>query len=232
MRIVVLLFASLPDIAGGRRFELEVPDGIVLADLRQSLAERWPAFARVPYVFAVNRSYANDETAISDGDEVACVPAISGGSGAPGDTNVPPERVVLSLTRDRIDARAIEEAVRSDHDGALVTFHGVTRDHHGGRAVRELSYEAYDDMAIEVGRALLEEVVRDLEVGRLHVVHRLGRVSIGEASIVVVVAAAHRGPAFDAARLVMDRIKRELPIFKRETYEDDSHDWVGDLPQL
>ncbi|MCA8971838.1 MAG: molybdenum cofactor biosynthesis protein MoaE [Planctomycetes bacterium] len=227
MRVVVLLFASLPEIAGTRRLELDLENGATLASVRALLIDRWPAVARIPFVFARNRAYAAEETPLSDGDEIACVPAISGGDDA-ADLDVP--RTSFAFTSEGIDPRILEQRVRRDHDGAIVTFHGVTRDHHDGRAVRGLAYEAYEPMAIEKALEILDEVVQHHDVGRIHVVHRLGPVAIGEASIVVVVGSAHRGPSFDAARDVMDRIKREVPIFKKETYEDREHRWVGDLP--
>lgn len=229
MRVVVLLFASLPEIAGTRRLELDFEDGATLASVRSLLVDRWPQVARIPFVFARNRGYASEDTPLSEGDEIACVPAISGGDDSV-DLDVP--RTSFAFTDKSIDPRSLEHRVRRDHDGAIVTFHGVTRDHHDGRAVRGLAYEAYEPMAVEKALGILREAVMRHDVGRIHVVHRLGPVAIGEASIVVVVGAAHRGPSFEAARDVMDRIKRQVPIFKKETYEDRDHRWVGDLPDI
>lgn len=230
MKIDVLLFASLPEIAGERRLEVELEEGATLGDLRAHLVERWPAVRHVPFVFARNRDYARDDVELRSGDEVACVPAISGGEDIP--------RVSFTFQDDMLDPNEIEGLVRTDADGAIVTFHGVTRNHHEGQAVSRLSYEAYEEMAVQKGRAILEELASKHDIGRLHVVHRLGEVPIGEASILVVVASAHRGPSFDAAREAMDRIKHELPIFKKEYLEDAPSDassrtrWVGDLPDL
>ncbi len=139
----------------------------------------------------------------------------------------------FSFTHEAIDARPLEAACRSDQDGALLTFWGVTRDHHEGEAVAGLAYEAYEPMAIKKMQAILEELGAREGVGSIHCVHRLGEVPIGEASVCVVVSAPHRGPAFDTARDLMDRLKQELPIFKKERLAGDKGSrWVGDLPQV
>jgi molybdopterin synthase catalytic subunit len=136
----------------------------------------------------------------------------------------------FEFTRDRIDPRLLEQSVRSDQDGAVVTFLGTTRDHHDGKAVLRLGYEAYEEMATVVVLRILGEVADLHDIGRARAVHRLGEVPVGDASIAVVVAAAHRGPAFEACRAIMDRIKHQAPIFKREVTADGSH-WVGELPR-
>src|SRR5690606_32527995 len=132
-----------------------------------------------------------------------------------------------------LDPRALEAECRSDVDGAVVTFAGVTRDHNDGRAVRGLSYEAYAEMAQQVMDGILRELTAGDGIGRVRVAHRLGDVPIGEASVVVVVAAPHRAPAFDACRRIMDRLKAEVPIFKKEWFADPAGGsrWVGELPK-
>lgn len=231
MKVQVLFFASLPEIAGARELELDFESGATLGDVRAELERRWPAMAHVPFVFAQNQEYATDEAAIADGDELACVPAISGGAPDAEDASAP--RTGFAFSHELLDPRALEERLRSDADGALVTFLGVTRNHHDGKSVRGLAYEAYEEMATKKALAILDEVCAIHEISRVHVVHRLGEVPIGEASIVVVAASAHRGPAFDATREVMDRIKKEVPIFKREFFEgEEPSRWVGDLPEI
>jgi molybdopterin synthase catalytic subunit len=115
-----------------------------------------------------------------------------------------------------------------------VTFVGVTRNHHDGRAVRGLSYEAYAEMAEPVMQRIFAEIRIDRELGRMRVAHRLGDVPVGAASVVVVVAAPHRAPAFDACRELMDRLKAEVPIFKKEWFDepDGGSQWVGELPRV
>ena len=240
MRVQVLLFASLREIAGSGEVVLELANGSTVAELDEEMQRRWPEFGAIPYVFAVDRAYAERDRVLLDGAEVALVPPISGGDVA-GDEDSDdnnqsdaPARFVFAFRHDAIDARALEAAVRSDADGALVTFVGVTRDHHEGKAVKRLAYEAFEAMAIERGVELIASVVGDREVGRVHIEHRLGVVPIGEASIVVCVAAPHRGPAFEVAREAMDRIKAELPIFKKEVFVEgdaEAERWIGDLPK-
>ncbi|MEZ5987981.1 MAG: molybdenum cofactor biosynthesis protein MoaE [Planctomycetota bacterium] len=228
MRVTVLLFAACREAAGRDRVELELDAGADLAALRRTLVGRWPALDRVPFVFAHNLDYAAPDTPLAEGDEVALVPAISGGSGEGGGAEA---RVGFELVEGPLDPRALEAEVRRDSDGAVVTFLGVTRDHHEGSQVLGLAYECFEDMARRRMLAILAEVLAGHELGRIAVRHRLGEVPIGEASVVVVVSAPHRGPAFDAAREVMDRLKREVPIFQKERLADGGERWVGELPQ-
>jgi len=137
---------------------------------------------------------------------------------------------VAELTRERIDAEALTRAARRPECGAVVVFHGTTRDHHEGRRVVLLHYEAYEPMAL----AALEEIERSTlarhDVAWCRIAHRLGEVPIAEASVVVVVAAAHRAPAFEACRWAMDELKRRVPIWKRESFEGGAKEWVKGTP--
>lgn len=224
VRITVRCFAAVREALGQDSLELDVPAGCTVAQVKTMLAERAPAVARIAAACAVNRSYAKPDRVLLAGDEVAFIPPISGGAG--------PELFRFLLSRDPLDARVLEEEVRSDQDGAVVTFTGVTRDQHEGRAVASLSYEAYEEMAMKTMVEIFEVALRQFPIGRARVAHRLGEVPVGEASVVVVVAAPHRAAAFDACRFLMDRLKASVPIFKRERYRDSSEGarWVGDLP--
>jgi molybdopterin synthase catalytic subunit len=137
---------------------------------------------------------------------------------------------VADLTREPIDSERLTRDARRADCGAVVVFHGTTRDHHQGRRVTGLHYEAYEPMA----RAALESIERGAlarhEVAWCRIVHRLGAVPISEASVVVVVAAAHRAPAFEACRWAMDELKRRVPIWKRESFADGSNEWVEGTP--
>jgi molybdopterin synthase catalytic subunit len=162
---------------------------------------------------------------LKDGDEVAFIPPISGGAGAA-------DLYRFDLVDGVIDPRPLETECRTDADGAVVTFAGTTRNHNEGAEVLSLSYETYTEMAQRVMCGLFEEAVKRFPITRARVVHRLGEVPVGEASVVVVVASAHRGPAFDACRFLMDRLKNEVPIWKREKLRDgDGERWIGDLPK-
>lgn len=205
---------------------VEVPDGTTVVGLRELLAADAPDLAGLPLAFAVNQDYADGERELSEGDEVAFIPPISGGSGQDGG----PETWRFDLSHDVLDPRGLEAEVRSDREGAVVTFAGVTRNHHDGKAVLGLSYECYDEMAHKVMDKLFAEAIDRFAISRVRVAHRVGKVPVGEVSVLVVVAAEHREPAFDTTRWLMDRLKAEVPIFKKEQLAGGETHWVGDLP--
>ncbi|MHC4515348.1 MAG: molybdopterin converting factor subunit 1 [Planctomycetota bacterium] len=231
MKITVRCFAQVRELLGQEVLEVDVPVGTTVAGLRELLAADAPDLARLPLAYAVNQDYADGERALTQGDEVAFIPPISGGSGA----EEQPEDFGFDLSQEPLDPRALEATVRSDRDGAVVTFAGVTRNHHDGKTVLGLSYECYEEMARKVMDRLFAAAADRFAISRVRVAHRLGEVPVGEASVLVVVAAEHRGPAFEAARWLMDRLKEQVPIFKKEQLAgpDGSQGesrWVGDLP--
>ncbi len=224
IQITLRCFASVREVLGTDVLEISVAANTSIDGLRKKLGDQYPALLRLPVAFAVNRDYARSETVLQDGDEVAFIPPISGGSGAL-------DLYRFDLVDGRIDSQAIETECRTDADGAVVTFAGMTRNHNEGAEVLSLSYETYTEMAQRVMCHLFEEAVKRFPITRARVVHRLGEVPVGEASVVVVVASPHRGPAFDACRFLMDRLKNEVPIWKREKLRDgDGERWIGDLP--
>ncbi|UCC72651.1 MAG: molybdenum cofactor biosynthesis protein MoaE [Gemmatimonadota bacterium] len=139
------------------------------------------------------------------------------------------------ITRDPIDPAGLLRRVRRDVDGAVLIFVGVVRDHHEGRSVEALSYEAFEEMAAERIRAICGEVGDRFEVGELAVAHRVGDLAIGDVSVAIAVAAPHRDAAYKASREIIERIKTEVPIWKRERYSDGEEVWrdgtVPDGPQ-
>lgn len=226
VRVTLRCFAAVREALGTDALVVEVVAGTTLEGLRQKLAAGTPGLSRIPVAFAQNRDYARGDSVLRDGDEVAFIPPISGGSGA----NDPYR---FELCDGPIDARRLEAECRTDADGAVVTFAGTTRDHNDGAAVVSLRYETYPEMAHKVMVGLFEAASRQFPITRARVVHRLGEVPVGEASVVVVVSSPHRGPAFDACRFLMDRLKSEVPIWKRELLRDGAGErWVGDLPRL
>ncbi len=233
MKVTVRCFASVRELLGADVLEVELPSGATLETLKAELSTRAPDFARLPLAQAINRAYAEPDQPLAEGDEVAFIPPISGGDGRGGDGREADASLGFSFTTACIDPRPMEAEARTDRDGAIVTFVGVTRNHHEGSNVKGLSYEAYEEMASEVMLKLLADTRARFDIGRIRAVHRLGDVPIGEASIVVVIAAEHRGPAFEASCHVMDRLKKEVPIFKKEWLEgpDGESRWVGDLPE-
>jgi molybdopterin synthase catalytic subunit len=222
VQVTVRCFAAARELLGSDHLVLaDVVPGTTAGQLVALLAARAPDLARLRLAGAVNRAYATDERVLREGDEVALIPPISGGSDAGGG---------FAFTAAPIDRAGLERSARTDADGAVVTFLGVARDHHAGRRVVRLAYEAYEEMASEVVARILVDARTRFAVGQVRAVHRLGVVPVGEAAVAVCVAAPHRGPAFDACRHVMDRIKHEAPIFKREDYADGSA-WVGEPPR-
>lgn len=229
IRVTVRCFAAVREALGQDQLAIDLPVGSTTAALRERLVARSPVLARLPVAFAVNRGYAGPERVLADGDEVALIPPISGGSGR-GGADEPACTLVFS--RAPLDARALEQQCRTDGDGAVVAFTGTTRDHNDGASVVSLAYEAYEEMAQATMAAIFAAARAKFPFTRARVAHRLGEVPVGEASVVVVVSSPHRGDAFDACRYLMDRLKHEVPIWKRERLRDGAGErWIGDLPR-
>jgi MoaE-MoaD fusion protein len=212
----VRLFAMLRESAGRPCIELELQPGATVADALAALSEREPLreqLARLPLRMAVNRDYADPHTALQEGDELALIPPVSGGA-----HTAPHVRVIAEpLSSERVTA-----AVADPRAGAIVCFHGITRE------VAQLQYEAYVEMAAERIERILEDVLAAPGVCRAAAEHRVGDVALGEPSVLVAVSAAHREEAFAGARTAIDRIKAEAPIWKRE-----GEHWVqGTAPEL
>lgn len=213
MRIAIRCFASLRELAVDR-IDVELPDGSTVADAWTALESRYAAIApHRPYVRAArNGAYAAWGDALADGDEVAFLPPVSGGSGA----------APVGLSERPIDVAALERAVAGDGDGAVVTFIGQARNRSDdGRAVVELEYEAYPEMAVSVLEAIAAEA-RERWGASVAVLHRTGLVPIGEAAVAIVTAAPHRAEAYEANRHVIEAIKERLPVWKRERFSDGS----------
>ena len=210
----VRLFAGLRERAGIAHADLDLPDGARAADVWDALAigERPAGIA-----FAVNREYAADTTALADGDEVALIPPVSGGSG---------DVATVTIGDDPLDLGALVGLVADPGAGAISTFLGVVRDNARGREVEWLEYEAYDDMArTEMARIAAAAVTRHGCL-RAAVSHRTGRVQIGEASVAIAVSSAHRAQAMAACKEIIDTLKASVPIWKKERYEG-GEEWIG-----
>jgi len=135
------------------------------------------------------------------------------------------------VTSDPIDPQGAAQHVRSDADGAIVLFSGVVRNHDDGRAVVGIRYEAYEEMATEALEKICREVADQFPIGDIAVVHRVGPLSVGDVSVAIAVAAPHRDAAYKASREVIERLKREVPIWKRERYADGDEEWLdGTIP--
>jgi molybdopterin converting factor subunit 1 len=222
MQVSVRLFAVLRERAGRDSVELALADGATVADALEALrveAGLDELLARLPVRMAVNRDYASLETKLAQGDELALVPPVSGGAHRAAHARV---------TEEPLSVEAVSAAVRRPAAGAVVVFQGTTRD------VARLEYEAYREMAEERIAAILDECVERHGLEAAAAEHRVGRVPLGEASVIVAVSAAHRAEAFAGAREAIDRIKAEAPIWKREVEDTEAGErrhWVeGSLP--
>ncbi len=163
---------------------------------------------------AVNHEYAVLDQILEDGDEVAILPPVSGGTGFTKDLPS------VALVQEPIDAAAIDRAIKSGADGAVCVFDGIVRDNTRGRKTLHLDYEAYEEMALRQMQLLRREAIEQHGVREVAIVHRLGRLLVGETSVYIAVASAHRGAAFEACRFVIDTLKKTVPIWKREQFVD------------
>jgi len=199
-------------VTGLREDSIEVPEGGLAASVFEHYSARFPRLAEMSasIVLAVNQKFCAPSEALADGDELAMLPPVSGGS----------EGNIFALTRDPIDAATLARKILRGEDGALVTFEGVTRNNTKGRPTRYLDYECYEAMALKTMAEIGEEIARTHQISRIAMVHRLGRIEIGETSVVVIAAAPHRRPAFDAALEGINRLKRLVPVWKKEYFED------------
>ncbi len=201
------LRALLPD--GGEWREL--PDGNTVADLMDSLRAggRFSPRALQSAAVAVNQEYARPNHPLRDGDEVAILPPVSGGT-----------EPQIAIVDDVIDTEGILRGIKAGEDGALCVFDGIVRNNTRDRQTLHLDYEAYREMALKQMESLRTEALSRFKVREVAIVHRLGRLVVGETSVLIVVASAHRGAAFDACRWVIDTLKKTVPIWKHEQFVD------------
>jgi molybdopterin synthase catalytic subunit len=219
MRVRVLMFGVLKDITGVAEESVEIAPETTLAKLFETYSERFETLRerRPSILFARNREFSTPETVLAENDEVAFLPPVSGGSGS---EIREPNGNVFGITRDVIDSQALARAVQRPEDGAVVVFEGVVRNNTKGRPTMYLEYECYERMALEQMAQIGREIAGRFAIGRIGIVHRLGRLQIGEASVSVVVSAPHRKAAFEAALEGINRLKREVPIWKKEFFAD------------
>jgi len=210
------------EIVGVREDTIDVAEGARLETVLDGYSGRFPRLrAMLPsVVIALNQQFANPASPVSDGDEIAFLPPVSGGAAAFTHFFEHEDGHLFALTRDPIDAAAVARKILRGEDGAFVNFEGVTRNNSKGRATQYLEYECYEPMAIQVMATIGAEIVKSHAIGRIAMIHRLGRVQIGETSVAVIVTAPHRKPAFDAALEGINRLKRTVPIWKKEFFVD------------
>jgi len=210
MNVRVLFFGILKDVAGRDCEDLTLADPAKVEDVLQHYRSRIAPLNGMlnSIAVAVNQEYARPETILNPGDEVALLPPVSGGAPR------------AQLTRTIIEATAISDAIRQPQDGAVVIFEGIVRNHSCGRRTLYLEYEAYEEMGLKQLESLLDQALSKYQIREAVIVHRLGHLKIGETSVLIVVASAHRAAAFDACRWLIDTLKRTVPIWKKEFFED------------
>jgi len=218
MRVRVLLFGVLKDIFRRSEEWLELSSNATVSDLLRHYRELAPEKAKFFHslALAVNQQYASPEDRLREGDEVALLPPVSGGT----ETVARKESYQCEIVRERIRTDHIVERMKQAEDGAVVVFEGIVRNHTRNRRTLFLDYEAYESMALSQMNSLAEKVLANFKVREMAIVHRLGRLEVGETSVLIVVASAHRAAAFDACRFVIDTLKRTVPIWKKEHFTD------------
>jgi molybdopterin synthase catalytic subunit len=223
VQVKVLFFGMLKDIVGRSEDRLELPEPAPLGSLFDRYASQFPRLRdyRASIVLACNQQFSTGTTLIQDGDEIAFLPPVSGGT-----TRYTHEIAddagghFFALTREPIDAAQLARQILRPEDGAIVNFEGVVRNNTKGRPTCYLDYECYEPMAINTMAEIGREIAKSWAIGRIAMVHRLGRMQIGETSVAVIVTAPHRKPAFDAALEGINRLKRLVPIWKKEHFAD------------
>ena len=219
MKIHIRYFAAHRDITGCTEESVTLPDGATVGSLWEQLVGRYPRLAGFTgrLLYAVNEEFSQLNTPLQEGDEVAFIPPVSGGSDG-----------LFAVASQPLDPLPLQSLVASADMGAIVTFCGVVRNNFGGRETAWLEYEAFESMAVAVLGQIASEAQARWSTGTIAIHHRTGKLAIGETAVVIVVAAPHRHEAFEAAEWCMDRIKEIAPIWKKEIWADGASEWVGD----
>ena len=216
MNVRVQFFALYRERAGLKQLSLNLSPGATVSQAVEEVRSLYPALAAstVDIVAAVNAEYATPDLVLREGDDIALIPPVSGGQD------------MIEITHGPLDPEEVTAKVRKPTNGAVVTFLGTTRLFADGRKVVSLEYEAYEEMALNELEAIRREIQTEWSIEDIAIAHRIGRVDIGEISLVVAVASPHRKEAFHACHEAVDRLKQRVPIWKKEYFEDGYH-WVA-----
>lgn len=220
MKVRMLYFAAARELAACADEELtHTSHELALSQFVCWLGERQPRLA--PYLarmrFAINGEFAIANTRVHDGDEVVVLPPVAGGS----------QRVLAEVRATALSLDEVVAAVRHDSAGAIALFMGVVRDHHDGKPVQRLDYEAYAELAEKEMRRILDVLIGAHPGARLAAVHRVGELAVGDIAVIVAASSAHRDAAFELCRTAIDRIKASVPVWKKEWSPDGSALWVN-----
>jgi molybdopterin synthase catalytic subunit len=219
MRVRVLLFGVLKDIFQRSEESLDLSSEATVSDLLshyRGLAPPEKAKFFHSLALAVNQQYASPGDRLQEGDEIALLPPVSGGA----ETIVRKESYQCEIVRERIHTEEVIQRLKQGEDGAVLAFEGIVRNHTRDRRTLFLDYEAYEPMALNQMNSLAEKVLANYKVREIAIIHRLGRLEIGETSVLIAVASAHRAAAFEACRFAIDTLKRTVPIWKKEHFTD------------
>ncbi len=234
MRVRVLFFGILRELTQCSAEEAEFAGDATVGAVFERYAGRFPRFRELApsIVAARNQEFAAPSTVLADGDEIAFLPPVSGGCGDP--LEISQAGHYFALTRAPIDTRVVIARMLTGGEGAVVTFEGTVRNHTNGRSTLCLDYECYESMALKMMARIGCEVAGAHQVSRIAMVHRLGRILVGETSVAVIATAPHRRPAFEAALDGINRLKKLVPIWKKEHFADGEvwveGEWDRDVP--
>ena len=222
VQVKLLFFASLKDIVGSRQLQLDIAPGATVADVLSSLETSYPKLKayRSFVLTAVNEEYVDHRTAVHEGDEVAIFPPVSGGEVDSVPLTISRPNELYQITRDVIDAQAVSRRMLRDEDGAICIFEGVVRNNSKGKKTLHLVYEAYETMALKKLEEIGIFVRQAWDIDSIAMIHRLGHLDIGETSVAVIITSAHRRASFDACHYAIDKLKKVVPIWKKEFFED------------
>jgi MoaE-MoaD fusion protein len=222
MQVQVVYLGMLREIAGREREVVQLSDNSTLFELYSDLQQRMPKLQdfRGAIALAVNYEYVSGSVVLRDNDEVALIPPVSGGSGGDEPAKLPLTSQHAALVADTIEAEQILAQIKRPEDGAVATFDGIVRNNSRERKTLYLDYTSYEPMALRQMEQLATEALARFAIRDVRVVHRLGRLQIGETSVYIAVSSAHRAPAFDACRWLIDTLKTTVPIWKKEYFED------------
>jgi MoaE-MoaD fusion protein len=227
VRVKVLFFGALKEITGRSEDDLDLDPGAQAGAVFEHYAALFPRLRELErsIVLARNQQFSSRSEPVREGDEIALLPPVSGGAPRYAYEIGEGSGHFFALTREPIDKREVAARILRGEDGAVVTFEGVVRNNTNGRRTLYLDYECYELMAVKVMAGIGCEIARAYSIGRIAMVHRLGRLEVGETSVAVIVTAPHRKPAFEAGLEGINRLKKTVPIWKKE-YFADGEVWV------
>jgi molybdopterin synthase catalytic subunit/molybdopterin converting factor small subunit len=233
MQVRTLFFGMLKDLAGRGSDLLDLPEHATLGDAFIHYEKLIPKLGELgaSIAFSINQEFAGPDSQLKEGDEIAFLPPVSGGLRDPESDKPEAGRGYASIVREKINTQTVLGKLKHPSDGAAIAFEGVVRDNTRGRRTLYLNYEAYEEMALKQMDALAGQALQQFSIRDVAIVHRLGRLEIGETSVLIMVASAHRAAAFEACRWLIDTLKRTVPIWKKEFFEDGAV-WADGEPFL